>query len=105
MGTVQQRLGWSDRYNALATEKETIKNDFILRYWNMKWANFQSDWEFKYNTLQAESTGATEEKDVLIINWTNKYNILNEEKEALNNEWKLKWNNFNSEWESKIRLF
>ena len=42
-----------------------------------------------------------EEKDALILDWTNKYNGLAEEKEALNNEWNLKWTNFNNEWEGK----
>jgi len=96
-------INWSDRYNALAAEKETIKNDFILRYWNLKWADFQSDWEFKYNSLMAESTGAGKEKDALILDWTSKYNTLVEEKYGINRNWNIKWSDFNKDWDTRYK--
>ena len=88
-------LNWTNKYNELKDEKDALNNE-----WNLKWNNFNAEWESKYNNL-AENPPGIEEKDTIILNWTNKYNELKDEKDALNNEWNLKWNNFNSEWESK----
>ena len=90
-------LNWTNKYNALAEEKEALNNE-----WNLKWTNFNNEWEAKYKAIQENPPGM-EEKDALILNWTNKYNGLAEEKEALNNEWNLKWTNFNNEWEAKYK--
>ncbi len=70
--------------------------------WNLKWTNFNNEWEEKYKAIQENPPGM-EEKDAIIVNWTNKYNALAEEKKAAEGDWKGKYKTLEGDWKTKVK--